>query len=58
MHINIWDAREPNESYIIDDFLICIWFTRLLLFSKKKTENILWFMWNYQNTNIKSVIIN
>lgn len=25
---------------------------------EKKTENVLWFMWNYQNTNIKSVIIN
>lgn len=54
MHINIWDAREPNESYIIDDFLICIWFTRLLLFSKKKeTENILWFMWNYNKLTNK-----
>lgn len=38
MYINIWDVCEFNELYIIDDFLICIWFIWLFLFLKKKRD--------------------
>lgn len=53
MHINIWDAREPNESYLYNRRFpnMHMIYTITFIF-EKKTENILWFMWNYQNTNI------